>query len=108
MMNNKDAITFRVTNGDVTMPNGEVLTEADFDRMALEAETVEIYIERLLGRQRRGVGRPSLGFGVSPVLQVRLDTQTREQLNQRAEREHTTPSHIAREAIEAFLANSTV
>ena len=53
----KEILNFRVTNEDVTMPNGEVLTEADFERMALEAETMEIDVERLVDRQRRGVGR---------------------------------------------------
>ena len=87
------------------MPKGEVLTEADFERMADEAETTEIDGERLLDRQRRGVGRPALGDGVSPVLQVRLDERMRRQLAERAKREHTTPSSLAREAIQAFLAS---
>ena len=101
----KEILNFRVTNEDVTMPNGEVLTEADFERMALEAETMEIDVERLVDRQRRGVGRPSLGEGTSPVLQIRLDEQMRQQLAERARREHTTPSSLAREAIQAFLAS---
>lgn len=101
----KETMKFRVTTEDVTMANGEVLTEADFERMADEAEHAEIDVERLLDRQRRGVGRPSLGDGVSPVLQVRLDEQLRQQLAERAKRDHTTPSSIARDAIQAFLAS---
>ena len=101
----KKTMKFRVTSEDVTMPNGEVLAEADFERMATEAETAEIDVERLLDRQRRGVGRPALGEGISPVLQVRLDEQTRQQLAERAKRDHTTPSRIARDAIQAFLAS---
>ena len=94
-----------VSIGPVLMKSGEVLTEADFERMALEVETAEIDVERLLDRQRRGVGRPALGDGVSPVLHIRLDEQTRQQLAERAKRDHTTPSSIARDAIQAFLAS---
>jgi predicted transcriptional regulator len=102
----KNPVTFRLATGETTMANGDVLTETDFEQMADEAETTEIDVERLLDRQRRGVGRPALGNGTSPVLQVRLDEQTRQQLTERAEREHTTPSRIARDAIQAFLLTS--
>ena len=101
----KESMKFRVTSEDVTMPDGEVLTESDFERMALEVETAEIDVERLLDRQRRGVGRPALGEGVSPVLQIRIDEQTRQQLVERAKREHKTPSNLAREVLQAFLAS---
>jgi hypothetical protein len=40
-----------------------VLTEEDFERLALEAENVDNDIDRLLDRARRGVGRPSIGEG---------------------------------------------
>ena len=101
----KETMKFRVTSEDVTMANGEVLTEADFERMALEAETMEIDVERLLDRQRRGVGRPALGEGISPVLQIRIDEQMRQQLAERAKQEHKTPSSLAREVLQAFLAS---
>ena len=101
----KEIMNFRVTSEDVTTSTDEVLTEADFERMADEAEQAEIDVERLLDRQRRGVGRPALGEGVSPVLQVRLDEQTRQLLAERAKRDHTTASSIARDAIQAFLAS---
>jgi hypothetical protein len=101
----KKNVKFRVTSEDVTMANGEVLTEADFERMATEAEAVEIDVERLLDRQRRGVGRPSLGEGISPVLQIRIDEQMRQKLADRAKREHTTPSRLAREVLRTFLAS---
>ena len=101
----KEAMKFGVTSEDVTMANGEVLTEADFERMALEAETMEIDVERLLDRQRRGVGRPALGEGISPVLQIRIDEQMRQQLAERAKQEHKTPSSLAREVLQAFLAS---
>ena len=94
-----------ISTGPVLMKSGEVLTEADFERMALEVETAEIDVERLLERQRRGVGRPSLGEGVSPSLHIRIDEQMRQQLAERAEREHTTPSSLARKILQAFLAS---
>lgn len=101
----KETMKFRVTSEDVTMPNGEILTEADFERMADEAEHTEPDYDAVFARARAKGGRPSLGEGVSPVLQVRLDEQTRQQLAERAKRDHTTPSSIARDAIQAFLAS---
>ena len=101
----KEIMKFRVTSEDVTMPNGEILIEADFERMADEVERAEPDYDAVFARARAKGGRPSLGEGVSPVLQVRLDEQTRQQLAERAKREHTTPSSIARDAIQAFLAS---
>lgn len=101
----KKIMKFSVTSEDVTMPNGEILTEADFERMADEAEHTEPDYDAVFARARAKGGRPSLGEGVSPVLQVRLDEQTRQQLAERAKRDHTTPSSIARDAIQAFLAS---
>jgi uncharacterized protein (DUF4415 family) len=94
-----------VTRNDAVMPGGKVLTEADFEAMATAAETTEPDYEAIAARARAKGGRPSLGEGVSPVLQVRLDASLRQQLVERAKREHTTPSSIAREAIQAFLAS---
>ena len=101
----KEIMKFRVTSEDVTMPNGEVLTEADFERMADEAEHTEPDYDAVFARARAKGGRPSLGEGISPVLQIRMDEQMRQQLAERAKREHTTPSSLAREAIQAFLAS---
>jgi hypothetical protein len=102
----KNPVSFRIAAGETTMANGDILTDSDFDALAIEAETTDIDVERRLDRQQRGVGRPALGTGISPVLQVRLDEQLRLQLNERAERDHTTPSRIARDAIQAFLLTS--
>lgn len=99
----KELINYRVTSEDVTMANGEVLTEADFERMATEAETAEIDVERLLDRQRRGVGRPALGEGISPIVQVRLDEALRRKVADRAVREQTTTSNVIRDAIRAWV-----
>ncbi len=46
--------------------------------MALEAETTEPDFEAIAARSKGG--RPGLGEGVSPVLQIRLDAQTRKNL----------------------------
>ena len=101
----KEIMKFKVTNENVTMPNGEVLTEADFERMADEAEHTEPDYDAVFARARAKGGRPSLGEGVSPVLQIRIDEQMRQQLAERAKREHTTPSSLAREVLQAFLAS---
>lgn len=101
----KKIMKFRVTSEDVIMPNGDVLTEADFERMADEAEHHEPDYDAIFARAGAKGGRPSLGEGVSPVLQIRIDEQMRQQLSERAKREHTTPSSLARDAIQAFLAS---
>lgn len=54
-------------------------------------------------RKRPAGGRPSLGEGISPVSQVRLDDQTRQQLAERAAAERSTVSAVIRDAIRSFL-----
>ncbi len=100
-----EPMKYRIETGDVTLSDGTVRTEADYERMALEAETMEPDYDAIFARARAKGGRPSLGEGISPVLQVRLDEQLRQQLAERAKRDHTTPSSIARDAIQAFLAS---
>ena len=95
-----------ISTENVTLSTGEVRTEADFERMALEAETMDINVEALARTALRRCGRPSLGEGISPVLQVRLDDQTRQQLAERAAHEDTTPSAVIRAALHASLASS--
>lgn len=96
--------TVRVTDEDVVPANGEVLSEADFERMADEAEHATPDYEAVFARARAKGGRPSLGEGGrSGVLHVRLDDETRQRLAQRAEQDHTTPSSVARDAIRAWL-----
>ena len=87
----------------ITLQSGEVLTDADFDRMATDAVTAEFDLDRLEANSVRRGGRPPIGEGPSAVLQVRLDEATRAQLAERAAREHATPSSIARDAIRAWL-----
>lgn len=93
-----------VTTADVTLSNGEVLTETDFERMAQEAETTLPDIERL--KSRRRAGRPPLGSGTSSVIQIRLDEQTRQELDERAAHDQTTPSKVVRDALRAWLSAS--
>ena len=86
------------------METGEVRTEADFERMALEAETMDFNVEALARTALRRSGRPSLGGdGPSGVVKVRLDVETQTALTERAAREHRTPSAVIREALKAWL-----
>ena len=94
---------YRINADDVTLPDGTVRTEADYERMALEAETTEPDYDAIEARFRAQRGRPSLGEGISPVLQVRLDRETQTQLAELAKHEHTTPSAVARDAIKTYL-----
>ena len=96
-MNNE----LRVSTGDKTLSDGTVRTEADYERMALEVEAALPDMARLKARRRSG--RPALGDGESPVLQVRLDRETQTQLAALAELDRTTPSAVARDAIRTYL-----
>lgn len=96
-------MSLKITKRDVTLETGQVLTEADFERMALEAETATPDYAAILERARSKGGRPSIGRGRSGVLQIRLDEDTRSQLAERAAHDHTTPSKVARDAIRAWL-----
>ena len=71
----RSLVKYQISTGPVITANGDVLTETDYERMAPEAETAEIDVERLLTRARVKSGRPSLGEGISPVLQVRSMTR---------------------------------
>ena len=96
-MNNE----LQISTGEKILSDGTVLTEADYERMASEVETTLPDMERL--KVRRRAGRPPLGDGESPILSVRLDAETRARLDERALREHSTPSLLVRDAIKAFL-----
>ena len=93
----------RIVTGDVTLPDSTVRTEADYERMALEAETMDVDIDKLRRTGKFRMGRPPLGDGPSSVIQVRLDEQLRQQLAERAATEHSTPSAIVRDALKAWL-----
>ena len=78
---------------------GKVLTDADIEGMADEAER-GYDVEALKARRR---GRPMLGAAPSEVVPVRLDPDLKQAVEARAETEHTTTSEIIREALRRFL-----
>ena len=53
----------------------------------------------------RRVGRPSLGLGVSPRLDLRIEPDLAEALHERAEEEHRSISAVARDALRRYLAS---
>ena len=80
---------------EVYLADGTRLTEARAQDLAEEV------------LHRTGRGRPSLTSPGhrSPQLRLSLPAELRDQLQARAEREHTTVSHLAREALERYLAS---
>jgi uncharacterized protein (DUF4415 family) len=78
---------------------GKVLTDADIEQLADEAERG--YDAETLKSRRRG--RPMLGNAPSEVVPVRLDPDLRQAVEARAEAEHTTTSEIIRTALRRFL-----
>ena len=92
-----------ISTGDVTLSSGRVLSETDLEQAAIDAETITADVAQLRERARTRMGRPSLGEGVSEVVQVRLDQETRDKLAERAAREQRTPSAVVRDAIKAWL-----
>jgi Ribbon-helix-helix protein, copG family len=82
-----------------TTKTGKVLTDADIEQMADEAER-GYDVEELKSRRR---GRPMLGSAPSEVVPVRLDPDLRQAVEARAEAEHTTTSEIIRVALRRFL-----
>ncbi len=79
--------------------NGQVLTEEMIEALAREAEAG---LDPASTRPRR-VGRPSLGEGISPRVQFRVDTTTYEALLARAQAEDRGVGEIARAALERCL-----
>ncbi len=78
---------------------GEVVTDADIDALADEAERG--YDVAVLKAQRRG--RPLLGSGPAEVVPVRLDPDLRRAVQARAQAEGTTASEIIRRALRRFV-----
>jgi hypothetical protein len=50
-------------------------------------------------------GRPSLGRGTSPRLDLRVEPELAEALHQRAREEHRTVSAVARDALRRYVAS---
>jgi hypothetical protein len=79
--------------------NGQILTEEMIEALAREAEAG---LDPERARQRR-VGRSSLGEGISPRVQFRIDSATYEALLARARAEDRGVGEIARAALERYL-----
>ena len=79
---------------------GKVLTDADIERLADEAEE-HLDVESLKQRRR---GRPLLGSAPAEVFPVRLEPELRDALEARARAEHTTQSEIIRRALRSYVA----
>ena len=79
--------------------SGKVLTDADIEALADEAER-GYDIEVLKSRRR---GRPMLGTAPAEVVPVRLDPNLKEAVETRAAEDHTTTSEIIRQALRRFL-----
>ena len=80
-------------------PTGKVLTDADIEALAGEAERG--YDVAVLRSRRRG--RPLLGSGPAEVVPVRLDPELRRAVQARAEAEETTASEIIRRALRRYV-----
>lgn len=78
---------------------GKVLTDADIEALADEAEQ-GFDVEALKARRR---GRPMLGSAPAEVVPVRLDPDLKQAVEARAATDHTTPSEIIRQALRRFL-----
>ena len=81
--------------------SGTVLTPEVEEELADEAEAgydLEVATPRK-------VGRPSLGRGVSPRLDLRIEPDLAEALHERAEEEHRSVSAVARDALRRYLAS---
>ena len=82
------------------MINGEVLTDADFERMADDFATRDFDLSRFT----RLPGRPLMGKAVAEVVPVRIEPAIVESIDRRAKKEGTTRSDIIRQAINIYLA----
>lgn len=81
--------------------SGAVLTSEAEEELADEAEAgydIEVATPRK-------VGRPSLGRGVSPRLDLRIEPDLADALHERAEEEHRSVSEVARDALRRYLAS---
>ena len=79
--------------------SGKVLTDADIEALADEAEQ-GYDVETLTTRRR---GRPMLGSAPAEVVPVRLDPTLKDAVEARAAAEHMTTSEVIREALRRYL-----
>jgi Ribbon-helix-helix protein, copG family len=92
----------KISTDDVTLPDGTILTEADFERLADIEASATHDIDRLLERKR---GRPPLDTNdaLAGTVQVRLGLEMRNRLTERSRAEHRSTSAIVRDALDAWL-----
>jgi len=81
--------------------SGKVITDADIEQYAAEAEAGYDVDELVRRRGRRG--RPTLGSSPASVESVRLDPELREALASRAEAQGSSTSEVIREALREYL-----
>lgn len=78
---------------------GKVVTDADIDAMADDAEK-GYDVDTLKARRR---GRPLLGSAPAEVVPVRLEPQLKKAVDARAAAEHLSTSEIIRQALRKYL-----
>ena len=83
------------------MLDGEILTDADFERMADDVATRDFDLSKFT----RLPGRPLMGKAVAEVVPVRIEPSIVKSIDRRARREGTTRSDIIRQAIKIYLAS---
>ena len=83
------------------MLDGEILTDADFERMADDVATRDFDLSKLT----RLPGRPLMGKAVAEVVPVRIEPSIVKSIDRRARKEGTTRSDIIRQAIKIYLAS---
>lgn len=84
--------------------SGDVeLTDDVLERLADEA--AQGYPRSQL-QHRHGRGRPPMGRAPAQVFHVRLEPDLRQALDERAERDGTTTSDVARKALRAYVTRS--
>ena len=83
------------------MRDGEILTDADFERMADDVATRDFDLSKFT----RLPGRPLMGKAVAEVVPVRIEPAIVKSIDRRARKEGTTRSDIIRQAIKIYLAS---
>ena len=83
------------------MIDGEILTDADFERMADDVATRDFDLSKFT----RLPGRPLMGKAVAEVVPVRIEPSIVKSIDRRAKEEGTTRSDIIRQAITNYLAS---
>ncbi len=83
------------------MLDGEILTDADFERMADDVATRDFDLSKFT----RLPGRPLMGEAVAEVVPVRIEPSIVKSIDRRARKEGTTRSDIIRQAIKIYLSS---